>query len=384
MISRLPRWIGFGGALLGFVAGWVNAAALLDIRHQAVSYVTGSVAEVGVAVARGDLALALHLGGIVLAFLLGAIVSGLVVRDASIGRGRNYGAALGIESGLIILAIPLLTRELAIGQYLLSAACGLQNALASTFSGAVVRTTHLTGIATDLGILIGHRLRGLKVDGRHTRLFGAIVTGFLLGAIGGAATFTTFGAMALLVPAALTLGAAIASTRLRAPASGTGPLRVTLHHATADDLPALADLYARAVDQLADAHYDAAAREAWAAFAKQEAFAAFVLEADTLVARSDGITVGFSGLTPKGHIASLYVAPEAAGRGVARTLVEAQLVRARQHGHAVLTTDASAVSRPIFERLGFDVVAEERVNRNGAIFLRYQMQRHLPPEPIPS
>lgn len=382
MISRLPRWIGIGGALLGFVAGWVNAVGLLDFRHQAVSYVTGSVAEVGVALAGADLAMALHLALLILAFILGATGSGLVVRDASIGRGRNYGAALGLESGLILVAIPLLMREMALGQYLISAACGLQNALATTFSGAVVRTTHLTGIATDLGILIGHRLRGLKVDRRHARLFGAIGGGFLLGAIGGATTFAAIGPEALVIPGFLTAGIAIASTRLRAPTKGEGPLAVTLHHATAADVPALSDLYARAVDQLADAHYDATAREAWAAFAKQEAFAAFVLEADTLVARADGLTVGFSGLTPRGHIASLYVAPEAAGRGVARTLVEALLVRARERGHAAVTTDASAVSRPIFERLGFDVVTEERVERRGAIFLRYQMQRSLPPQPI--
>lgn len=383
MISRLPGWIAGGGALLGVVAGWVNAVGLLDFRHQAVSYVTGSVAEAGVALAHGDVAIAGHLGLVVLAFLLGATGSGLVVRDASIGRGRHYGVALALEAALLVAAIPLITRQHAVGQYLLSAACGLQNALATTFSGAVVRTTHLTGIATDLGILIGHRLRGLRVDGRHARLFGAIAGGFLLGAVGGGLAFAAWGPPALLVPAALAAGAALASTRLRAPAPGQGPLAVSLHRATADDLPRLADLYARAVDQLADAHYDAAAREAWAAFAREKAFERFVLDAETLVARADGITVGFAGLTPRGHIASLYVAPEAAGRGVARTLVEALLARARSAGHAVVTTDASAVSRPIFERLGFDVVAEERVNRNGAIFLRYQMQRPLPPEPEP-
>ncbi len=382
MISRLPRWIGIGGALLGFVAGWVNAVGLLDFRHQAVSYVTGSVAEVGVALASADIGMALHLALIVLAFIVGATGSGLVVRDASIGRGRNYAAALGLESVLVVAAIPLLTREIAAGQYLLSAACGLQNALASTFSGAVVRTTHLTGIATDLGVLLGHRLRGLRVDARHVRLFGAILAGFTTGAVAGALAFAQLGPLALVVPGLLTAGAAVASTRLRAPSRGDGPLAVTLHHATKGDLPALSDLYARAVDQLADAHYDAAAREAWAGFAKQEAFAAFVLEAETLVARTDGLAVGFAGLTPRGHIASLYVAPEAAGRGVARTLVEALLVRARELGHAVVSTDASAVSRPIFERLGFAVVTEERVPRHGAIFLRYQMQRSLPPQPI--
>lgn len=39
-------------------------------------------------------------------------------------------------------------------------ACGLQNALTSKYSGNVIRTTHLTGATTDLGIAFGHILRG--------------------------------------------------------------------------------------------------------------------------------------------------------------------------------------------------------------------------------
>jgi uncharacterized membrane protein YoaK (UPF0700 family) len=41
-----------------------------------------------------------------------------------------------------------------------SAACGLQNAMVSTYSGAIIRTTHITGTVTDLGAMIGQYLRG--------------------------------------------------------------------------------------------------------------------------------------------------------------------------------------------------------------------------------
>ena len=74
--------------------------------------------------------------------------------------GRRYGVALCVEGGLLLTACYLLNLNSLYGQYCASAACGLQNAMITTFSGAVVRTTHMTGIVTDLGLMIGAKLRG--------------------------------------------------------------------------------------------------------------------------------------------------------------------------------------------------------------------------------
>jgi uncharacterized membrane protein YoaK (UPF0700 family) len=43
-------------------------------------------------------------------------------------------------------------------------ACGLQNAMATGYSGAVIRTTHVTGIVTALGIAVGLAARRERVD----------------------------------------------------------------------------------------------------------------------------------------------------------------------------------------------------------------------------
>jgi uncharacterized membrane protein YoaK (UPF0700 family) len=43
--------------------------------------------------------------------------------------------------------------------YMLAIACGMQNAMTTRYSGAVLRTTHLTGMVTDVGLLIGHMAR---------------------------------------------------------------------------------------------------------------------------------------------------------------------------------------------------------------------------------
>jgi uncharacterized membrane protein YoaK (UPF0700 family) len=44
------------------------------------------------------------------------------------------------------------------GAYLVCLGCGLQNGMCTTFSGAVIRTTHVSGILTDIGLIIGQAI----------------------------------------------------------------------------------------------------------------------------------------------------------------------------------------------------------------------------------
>jgi uncharacterized membrane protein YoaK (UPF0700 family) len=90
------------------------------------------------------------------------------------------------------------------GIYLASCACGLQNAMASTYSGSAVRTTHVSGMFTDLGIYLGHALRGIPVDMRRLRLCIIIISAFLCGGIAGAMGFYHWKYATLYIPAILT------------------------------------------------------------------------------------------------------------------------------------------------------------------------------------
>lgn len=76
--------------------------------------------------------------------------------------------------------------------------------MVTTYSGAVVRTTHLSGMFTDLGIGLGHLLRGLPLPMRRLTLSGLIIGGFLCGGVVGTWGFRAFGYHALALPAALT------------------------------------------------------------------------------------------------------------------------------------------------------------------------------------
>lgn len=201
MISKLPKWVWSGAWALAFVAGVVNVIGLLGAGHQPVTHLTGTTSMLGAAVADLDVNAMLHFAAMIGSFVAGTVLSGFLIQDSTLQLGRRYGVALLLESLLLFASVPLLQRNNLLGIYSASCACGLQNAMVSTYSGAVIRTTHLSGMFTDLGIFLGHALRGLPVDPRRMRLCFLIISGFLCGGAGGAAAFRELGYAALNIPA---------------------------------------------------------------------------------------------------------------------------------------------------------------------------------------
>ncbi len=204
MISKLPRWMWFGGAVLAFIAGSINSVGFLGFQHQGVTHITGTTTLLGIAVAHGDGPQVVHLLGVVGSFFVGCVFSGFLIQDSTLKLGRRYGVSLVIESTFLFAAVPLLRQNNTLGDFLASCACGLQNGMVSTYSGAVLRTTHVSGMVTDLGIFVGQLLHGLKVDSRRARLYALLVTSFFGGAAVGAVGFVYFSYETLYFPAALT------------------------------------------------------------------------------------------------------------------------------------------------------------------------------------
>ncbi len=210
MISKLPPWIWTGAWALAFIAGIVNVVGLLGFEHHAITHLTGNTSLLAEALATRNLPAMLHFAALIGAFVAGAVISGILIQDSALQLGRRYGVALLMVSLLLFAAVPLLQHDSAYGMYAAACAMGLQNAMVSTYSGAVVRTTHVSGMFTDLGIFLGHSLRGLPVDARRLRLCLIVISGFLCGGIAGAFAFQSFGYSALLFPASLTAAVSIA------------------------------------------------------------------------------------------------------------------------------------------------------------------------------
>lgn len=204
MLRQLPRWAWIGGGLLAFIAGMINAVGFMGFRHQAITHLTGTATLMGVAAAEGNRAELVHWALAILAFLGGAVLSGFIVQQHTLKLGRRYGVALMVESALLFAAVPLIHAGNDIGLYLASIACGLQNAMASTYSGATFRTTHLSGIFTDLGIYLGQRLRGLAVDVLRIQVCVLVAGSFIAGSAVGALAFGVMAERTLLLPAVMT------------------------------------------------------------------------------------------------------------------------------------------------------------------------------------
>jgi uncharacterized membrane protein YoaK (UPF0700 family) len=204
MLSKpTPPWILAGAMALACIAGCVNAVGFLSAQHQALSHLSGTISNFGIEVARADWPLAAHAALIVVFFFLGCVLSGVIIRQSTLRAGRRYGVALCCESLLLFATTYLLRHNSPAGAPLAAMACGLQNAMATSYSGAVVRTTHMTGIVTDLGIAMGLLARGERVDWRRLRLYLVLLVGFAGGSVLGGIGYLRLGCDTLLYPAAI-------------------------------------------------------------------------------------------------------------------------------------------------------------------------------------
>ena len=199
------------GATLCFVAGATNAGGFLAVG-QYTSHMTGVVSSVADNLVLGQVGLALAGLAMLLAFIGGAMTTAWMVNW---GLRRNlqsaYGRPLLLEAALLLvfglfgtginffagLFVPLTVL-------VLSFIMGLQNAVITKISHAEIRTTHVTGLVTDLGIELGKlfyvnrltRERLVVANRNKLRIHAKLITSFFVGGLLGAIGFKTVGFIA--------------------------------------------------------------------------------------------------------------------------------------------------------------------------------------------
>lgn len=217
---------------LAFVAGFVNSGGFILIGTF-TSHVTGSVGRLGQNLVSAEPQGAFFAALLIVGFFVGSVVASLILEGTRGNPARAYGFALVIESlllfGFIVIAgAANLTSKIALDLQagILCLAMGMQNSMVTRLSGAVIRTTHLTGVVTDLGIetarwLRWHRAKVKAIPALLDRrpperparakllLLGIIFAAFVSGAVAGAFATMHISRWAMIAPAALTLVAAI-------------------------------------------------------------------------------------------------------------------------------------------------------------------------------
>ncbi|MDB4997323.1 MAG: putative transrane protein [Myxococcaceae bacterium] len=217
---------------LAFIAGFVNSGGFVLIGSF-TSHVTGNIGRFGHDVAVGTPAAAVFAVLLVASFFAGAFGASLILESHGEDRARGYAIALLAEALLLgtfvfVAGLSRAThpRLLDAEAGILSLAMGMQNSLITRLSGAVVRTTHLTGVVTDLGIETArwyrwHRAKlGRVVGGKPERPASArivlhltLVLAFMVGTIIGATVTTHASRWAMAVPAIAVLAASIRAFR---------------------------------------------------------------------------------------------------------------------------------------------------------------------------
>lgn len=190
-----------GGFGLAATAGYINSV-VVALGTLPVTHLTGSVTRLSMDLGAGNRADAFFVAGLVLAFVFGAALSGLVIGRATLRLGRRYGIAVLIEAALIGLSAATITTSLPLGALLAAAAAGLQNAMASSYRSIIIRTTHVTGLLTDLGFMTGQLLAGHKVGKWRLLLLTGLLVAFLGGGILGVVAHHFMGHTALWIPSA--------------------------------------------------------------------------------------------------------------------------------------------------------------------------------------
>jgi uncharacterized membrane protein YoaK (UPF0700 family) len=207
--------------LLSFLAGNINAGGFLACGRF-VSHVTGFATLAGISLSEGNWLETIGILTIPGYFLAGVMVSGYLTEKRRFDSSpvQRYAPVMSLVA--IFLAVATLagvmnwfgkfgeTSNLANDYFLLAllcGACGLQNAAISSASGSTIRTTHLTGLTTDLGLgLIRAEVHrsGSSEERTSERKANLLRVGtifsFMLGSVIGAIVFSRFHFYGFILP----------------------------------------------------------------------------------------------------------------------------------------------------------------------------------------
>jgi uncharacterized membrane protein YoaK (UPF0700 family) len=201
----LPNWVQFGAFMLAMNAGMINVLGLICLLHQSVSHMTGNASLLAISLIEHDYASVLFLILVILSYVLGSSYSGYILGNSNFKLGRRYGLPLSLVTLFILICNFLIEDYLHYALLWACASMGIQNAMVSHYRGAIIRTTHLSGVLTDLGLALGYFFRGLKAEKKKIILHLLILFGFISGSVVAALAYPYLQLDSFLLPAGLSL-----------------------------------------------------------------------------------------------------------------------------------------------------------------------------------
>ena len=146
------------------------------------------------------------------------------------------------------------------------------------------------------------------------------------------------------------------------------------------DAPALAQIYFRAIHEIARAYYSQEQVDAWPpTVPAAERFAARGSDGRILLVAVDETDqpLAYGDVEPDGHVDHLFCKPEAAGTGIAAALYEDLETAARQSGIARLYVEASEPAQRFFLKRGFTTLERNDFMLGSVAIHNFRMEKHL-------
>jgi len=189
-------------------AGFMNAIAIFDLYHYALTHLSGLTSTVSIRVIQGHYSDAMVFLGDIFSYGFGAGFSGFLVAHNKHTLGRHYALGFFIQGCILFIVTHILVTYTDAEsrfpcQFMICLACGIQNGMSSTYTSNIMRTTHITGMINDTFMLIGYwlRTRNISADLWRMKVFFPIWLGFLFGSAVGILIYVNMGTWAFIFPA---------------------------------------------------------------------------------------------------------------------------------------------------------------------------------------
>ena len=193
------------GGFFCMISGYINAVSY-ESFNISVTHISGTTTHCGINLARTNVLEFFKSFMRVNTFIFGSMMSSLCLGGTRKFKGGvRYVYILYIVSMLSFTSILVFSyQHLYVASLLLTLTSGMLNALTTTYSGAVVRVTHVTGTATDIGIELGKIIGNRDYSGLwRLKLFFIFISSFCIGGSFGYLIWNLVGMYSLMIPGML-------------------------------------------------------------------------------------------------------------------------------------------------------------------------------------
>jgi uncharacterized membrane protein YoaK (UPF0700 family) len=152
------NWVIFSQILFTLNSGFLNLITFNSCYQLPSSHVTGLITRSAIEIFNSNYTMFGIVCSNYLMYLLGTIISGYFLEITEFVLTLNHFYMIGLQI-LILILLTLNYFNCLLVLLLSSLALGLQNGISSSLSNHSLRSTHFTGLTTDIGMCLGQMMK---------------------------------------------------------------------------------------------------------------------------------------------------------------------------------------------------------------------------------